>query len=113
MLDAAVDAAARHRQSTRGGRGASGKQRRFSVDFRGDNLNDFLANPARAADVKANLTTSPGKVVASRVYPSPERKSFRVLFDIDPGGDTACEMRLTLEAQGAPISETWLYRWTP
>jgi len=83
------------------------------VDFRGDNLNDFLANPARAADVKANLTTSSGKVVASRVYPSPERKSFRVQFDIDPGSDAACELRLALEAQGAPISETWLYRWTP
>jgi glucans biosynthesis protein len=100
-------------RSTRGGRGASGKQRRFLVDFRGDNLNDFLANPARAADVKANLTTSSGKVVASRVYPSPERKSFRVQFDIDPGSDAACELRLALEAQGAPISETWLYRWTP
>jgi len=99
-------------QSTRGGRGAAGKQRRFLVEFRGDNLNDFLANPARAADVKANLSTSPGKVVVSHVFPSLERKSFRVLFDIDPGGD-ACEMRLTLEAQGAPISETWLYRWTP
>jgi periplasmic glucans biosynthesis protein len=100
-------------RNTRGGRGASGKQRRFLVDFRGDNLNDFLANPARIAEVKANLSTSPGKVVVSRVYPSPERESFRVQFDIDPGGDAACEMRLTLEAQGAPISETWLYRWTP
>ena len=107
----------RRRWRPPGARGAdaapSGKQRRFLVDFRGDNLNDFLADPARAADVKANLTTSPGKVVASRVYPSPERKTFRVQFDIDPGGDAACEMRLALEAQGAPISETWLYRWTP
>ena len=93
---------------SRSGRGASAKQRRFLVDFRGD----LLGDPARVADIKANLTVSPGKIASLRVFPSPERKSCRAQFDIDPGGENACEMRLTLEAQGAPISETWLYRWT-
>ena len=95
-------------RGSRSGRGASAKQRRFLVDFRGD----LLGDPARAGDIKANLTVSPGKVTSLRVFPSPERKSYRAQFDIDPGGENACEMRLTLEAQGAPISETWLYRWT-
>jgi glucans biosynthesis protein len=93
----------------RGGRGPSNKQRRLQVDFRGD----VLADPARAGDIKANLTISPGKIVALKVYPSPERKSCRAQFDFEPGNENACEMRLTLESLGAPLSETWLYRWTP
>ncbi|WP_294540639.1 glucan biosynthesis protein D [uncultured Rhodoblastus sp.] len=93
----------------RGGRGASSRQRRFLVDFHGD----VLADPARAADIKANLNIWPGKIVAIKVFPSPERKSCRAQFDFEPGNENASEMRLTLESQGAPISETWLYRWTP
>jgi glucans biosynthesis protein len=95
--------------SVRGGRGASARQRRFQVDFQGE----ALADPVRAADIKANLTISPGKIVALKVFPSPERKSCRAQFDFEPGNENASEMRLTLESQGAPISETWLYRWTP
>ena len=96
-------------QSSRGGRGGGAKQRRFQVDFRGDDLGDA----ARLADLRPNLTVSPGKIANLHVYPALESKSCRVQFDIDPGGDNACELRLTLEAQGAPITETWLYRWTP
>jgi glucans biosynthesis protein len=36
-----------------------------------------------------------------------------VLFELDPGNDTACELRLTLKAADQPLSETWLYRWIP
>lgn len=93
---------------SRGGHGAAAKQRRFLVEFRGDALGDA----ARVADLKANLTIFPGKIAALRTYPAPERKACYVQFDIDLAGETACEMRLTLEAQGAPLSETWLYRWT-
>ncbi|MGO9430793.1 glucan biosynthesis protein [Rhodoblastus sp.] len=93
----------------RSGHGAGRNLRRFQVDFRGD----VLADPARVADIKANLNVSPGKIASLRVYPTPERKSCRVQFDLDPGGENACEMRLTLESQGATLSETWLYRWTP
>jgi glucans biosynthesis protein len=95
--------------ASRGGRGASGKQRRLLVDFRGDALSD----PAKLGDIKANLSISPGRITTSHLYFAPEQRSCRVVFDIDPGGDNACELRLTLDVQGAPISETWLYRWTP
>jgi len=37
----------------------------------------------------------------------------RVAFELDPGAESACELRLQLEAGGKPISETWLTRWTP
>ncbi len=37
----------------------------------------------------------------------------RVGFDLDIGTETVSELRLVLEAAGKPLSETWLYRWTP
>jgi glucans biosynthesis protein len=55
---------------------------------------------------------APGSLIGSRTFLSRDRKSFRVLFDIDPGSETYSELRLLLQAQGNPISETWLYRWT-
>jgi len=96
-------------QDTRGGHGPNGKQRRFVVDFQGD----IFADAGRTPQVSPNLTISSGKIAASRVFLSRERKSCRIQFDIDPANEPACEMRLTLESQGATISETWLYRWTP
>jgi glucans biosynthesis protein len=93
---------------TRVGRGFVGRRRRFFVDFTGDNLID----PIRA-DLKPVLTVGPGSIHFLRAWPYPERKTVRVSFDLDPGNENACEMRLILEAGGKPISETWLYRWTP
>jgi glucans biosynthesis protein len=93
---------------TRVGRGSAGRRRRFSVDFSGDMLGD---NPP--VDPKPALTVAPGSVQNLRVWSYPDRKIVRVAFELDPGNENACEMRLILEEGGKPISETWLYRWTP
>lgn len=98
-----------HVAQSRGGRAAQGKRRRFAVDFVGD----ALADPGRAAEIKPMASTAPGAVANIRTMLSPERKTLRVLFEIDPGGESLCEIRLVLEAGGKPASETWLYRWTP
>ncbi|MFL5079589.1 MAG: glucan biosynthesis protein [Microvirga sp.] len=94
--------------ATRVGRGSTGRRRRFLVDFTGEALGG-----APIAELKAAVTTSPGTIQALRTWPYPERKTLRVAFELDPGNENACEMRLLLEAAGKPISETWLYRWTP
>jgi glucans biosynthesis protein len=93
---------------TRIGRGASGRRRRFFVDFTGD----ILGN-GPISDFKPTLTASPGTIQGLRVLPYPERRTMRVSFDLDPGNENASELRLVLEAGKKPISETWLYRWTP
>jgi glucans biosynthesis protein len=36
----------------------------------------------------------------------------RVGFEVDPGNDNLCELRLVLQAGGQAVSETWLDRWT-
>jgi periplasmic glucans biosynthesis protein len=93
---------------SRSGRGSSSKRRRFVVEFAGD----ILSAPENSEAVKANLSAAPGSIVAVRTFTSTDKKNLRVLFEIDPGNETYCEMRLVLEAAGKPMSETWLYRWT-
>jgi periplasmic glucans biosynthesis protein len=94
--------------ATRVGRGSGGRRRRFTVDFSGDMLGDNWPK-----DLKSVLTVGPGTFQNLKLLPYPERKTVRVAFELDPGNENACEMRLILEAGGKPISETWLYRWTP
>jgi glucans biosynthesis protein len=93
--------------ATRVGKGSGGRRRRFLVDFAGDMLGGPLP------DLKPVATTAPGTLVGLRLWAYPERKTVRVAFELDPGGENACEMRLLLETGGKPSSETWLYRWTP
>jgi glucans biosynthesis protein len=96
-------------RSVRQGRGGQGRRRRFFVDFSGE----ALADPNLAANVRISLSATPGQIVVARLWPYPERRTMRVAFELDPGAETASEMRLLLEANGKPITETWLYRWTP
>ena len=88
--------------------GRIGKKRRFVVEF----ADESFADPARAAQVSAKILAAPGQIAATRTFVSHERKSMRIVFDLDPGSETSCELRLVLEAGGKPASETWLYRWT-
>ncbi|OJY35725.1 MAG: glucan biosynthesis protein D [Rhizobiales bacterium 65-9] len=94
---------------TRSGKGSSGRRRRFVVDFAGEALGDARATVEMAPTVSA----SPGAILNVRVMPFPERKSCRVMFELDPGSESMCELRLVLTGSGQPLTETWLYRWTP
>jgi glucans biosynthesis protein len=89
--------------------GKIGKNRRFIVQFTGD----VFADPQRFADIKPNLTAKPGQVGNVRTFVSRDRKHCRIVFDLDPGSEAFSEVRLVLEQSGKPVSETWLYRWTP
>jgi len=84
------------------------KRLRFVIEFVGD----AFADPKRAAEATAAIEASPGQVASLKLFPSPERRSVRVDFDIDPGSNTYSELRVVLKAADKPVSETWLYRWT-
>lgn len=85
------------------------RRRRFMVEFRGD----LLADAARHPDVVARVSTGHGSIVNTRTVVSRPEKAARVTFDVDAGSENQAELRLILESAGRPISETWLYRWTP
>lgn len=87
---------------------AGGRRRRFVVDFTGE----ALADPARADQIRAMASTNVGQLRDVVGRPNPEIKGYRVTFDLDPGNEELCELRMVLEQEGKPISETWLYRWT-
>ena len=95
--------------STRSHSGAAGRHRRYFVEFEGDVLGDA----ERTKGMTPTLTASAGSITFMRTFAFPERKAFRVLFELDPQGAPSSELRLVLEAGGKRISETWLYRWTP
>ena len=96
-------------RQSRQGRGSTPKRRRFLVEFFGE----VLADPQHTQDLKPNLSATPGTITWLRTFSSADKKSYRVLFELDPGSETTSELRLVIEAAGNPISETWLYRWTP
>ncbi len=91
------------------GAAANSRRRRFMVEFQGD----VFADPQRAGEIAVNLAASQGTVSPPKIFLSAERKSCRVVFDMEAAGEALAELRLHLEAQGKPVSETWLYRWTP
>jgi glucans biosynthesis protein len=94
--------------ATRSGRGYGGRRRRFIVEFVGETL----AGPL-PPDLRAGLSSGPGTIGNVKLWTYPDRKTVRVGFELDPGNEVACELRLLLQTAGKPLSETWLYRWTP
>ncbi len=81
---------------------------RFTVEMTGE----VFADPQKAAAAVADLHANPGKIVSIILFPYKDRKSVRVMFDLDPGSDAYSELRLTLNVDNQAVSETWLYRWT-
>jgi periplasmic glucans biosynthesis protein len=93
---------------TRAGRGSNARNRRFLIEFTGEALGDAQ----QSQNIKPILTVTPGSIVSIRQFPLPSTKVYRVLFEFDPGSEVSSEMRLVLQLEDRPITETWLYRWT-
>ncbi|MGL4241505.1 MAG: glucan biosynthesis protein [Beijerinckiaceae bacterium] len=90
------------------GRGSGGRRRRFLVEFAGGYLGQEHPTEGRFA-----LSASLGQIINPRLIFDHGRKTARVVFELDPGNESAVELRLLLEGPEGPLSETWLYRWTP
>lgn len=88
--------------------GSAGNRRRFFVEFHGD----ILADAERTPQLSQTLTATAGSITMTRTFTTQDKKGFHILFELDPGGADSSELRLQLQAQGKPVSETWLYRWS-
>ncbi|MEM9317491.1 MAG: glucan biosynthesis protein G [Pseudomonadota bacterium] len=80
----------------------------FAVDFApGDGLPDDLS------ELMTFVRTTAGEVSQGILQRNPETGGARFNFTFWPGEAQLAEMRAQLRAaDGAPLSEVWLYRWT-
>lgn len=93
-------------RDSRCGHGSTGSRRLFAVDFEGDTL-------FQPGDIDVDLSASAGTITRQDRFRYPERKTLRILFELDPGSARASELRLALRRGQARVSESWLFRWTP
>ncbi len=85
--------------------------RRFAIDFAGGDL----ALLGKDAKVTAMISASRGKVEITSARPLDAIHGYRAMFDLKPADDSveSIDIRVYLAADGQPLSETWLYQWTP
>jgi periplasmic glucans biosynthesis protein len=103
--------------ATRTGIGGTVGQKRqyyswhFAVDFAGGELGAL----AKDAAVEAVITTSRGQTEHVTAHYVEEFHGYRALFDVRPPEDSSepIDLRLYLRIDGRPLTETWIYLWTP
>jgi glucans biosynthesis protein len=82
----------------------------FAVDFAGGELGAL----AKDAPVEAVITTSRGTTEHVTAHFVQEFNGYRALFDIKPDDTVGpIDLRLYLRVDGRPLTETWIYQWTP
>jgi glucans biosynthesis protein len=63
--------------------------------------------------VRADVSASAGEIRDVVLQPNPEMSGMRLSFAFEPKGAGLSELRARLLKGDTPLSETWLYRWTP
>jgi glucans biosynthesis protein len=84
---------------------------RFAVDFAGGEL----AALAKSREVQPIVTVSRGEIELPSARPLQAIGGFRAMFDLKPPDDSVepIDIRLFLRRRNQPLTETWLYQWTP
>ena len=83
---------------------------RFVVDFFGGNL-PLLTDTDKVTPV---ITASRGRIEITSARPLKPLNAWRAMFDLVPdAGTDPIDLRLYLSYQGQPLTETWIYQYTP
>jgi glucans biosynthesis protein len=82
--------------------------RRFVLDLVGEKLKNI-----DAASVHGNVTADKGEIRNIVAQPNPGTGGWRLSFELDTKKAPVVELRAQLMQGDAPLSEIWLYRWTP
>ena len=90
------------------GFGTARGQRLFMLDAAGERLRALPAD----AGVRLAASTDRGRILNPVARPNPEAAGWRASFELAPEDNRAAELRATLMQGDAPVSETWVYRWT-
>ena len=88
---------------TRTGTGPEGT-RRFVLELVGGVYSD---------DAKATVAPDKGEIRNLVLQPNPETGGMRLSFELDTKKEPLIELRAQVTQGEQPVSEVWLYRWTP
>jgi glucans biosynthesis protein len=85
--------------------------RRFVADFAGANLGMI----SKDITVEPVISASRGEIEITSARPLHSVRGYRAMFDLKPPDDSVepINLRMYLRAGGQPLTETWLYQWTP
>ena len=92
--------------ATRAGRSIHDENRRVLVV-------DFSMVENLSAPYEAEVGVSRGEITGLTVRKLPGGKIVRVSFEFAPGEEEVLEFRAALVGPEGPVSERWIYRWTP
>ena len=83
----------------------------FVVDFAGGELGAL----AKDAPVEAVISVSRGQTEHVTAHFVEQFNGYRALFDVRPADEDVepIDLRLYLRLEGRPLTETWIYQWTP
>ncbi len=95
--------------STRSGQGEPANTRVFVIDFTGDTVKNLPAD----ARTRVDFSNSAGTIGTVFSFPNAETGGWRISFNMDPAGAKLVEMHCYLANDQGPLTETWIYRWTP
>ena len=84
---------------------------RFAIDFVGGELATILPG----ATVEPVIAASRGQIEVTSARPLHSINGFRAMFDLRTTDDRTdpIDLRLFLRKNNQPLSETWIYQWTP
>ena len=102
-------APAQFEASRQGARAGTPATRLFVLDAKGGRL---AALPEGATPV-LDVTASAGKVENPVLHRNPETGGWRATFELAPGNQRLVELRVLMKDDAGPLTETWLFRWTP
>ncbi|HUB15644.1 MAG TPA: glucan biosynthesis protein G [Acetobacteraceae bacterium] len=94
---------------TRTGLAWNTKHRQFVIDFVGPGLKAWQQDTPPPMDVGCDK----GKIVSSVVERNPYIDGWRVSIELDPQDNKVVELHARLMNGAKPLTETWVYRWTP
>ncbi len=91
--------------ATRSGASLDGKRRVF--------LLDFVGAGEKVDGLRLDASSSAGRISNATVMSNSALHGLRASFELDPRDADIIELRLRIMRGDKPVTETWLYRWTP
>ena len=94
---------------TRCGLSFDQKHRQFIIDFVGDALKALKPDAPPTLDAGSDK----GKIISAVTQANPDVSGWRVSIELDAQDNKLVELHARLMQGDQPLSETWIYRWTP